>query len=278
MVAIMACFALGMNMMLRIGQLSIAQAAVAALGAYFAALVSVKLGYTGVWTILAGGLVVGLVCFLIGPLFIRVKGVYFVLLTFCAAQIVNLGLQSWVSLTGGNNGIYGIPKLEIFGSKIATPSALYAGALVLLAGTVSLIVTLYRSPVGKIMKSINEDEELCRSLGLNASRWRVAVFALSGMLTGIAGGYYAHYIGYLSPDAFRFSLAVDLLIINVVGGAGSILGPIVGSVFLVAGLETLRDAQEYRMLAYGVLLVTCTIYFRKGLVGLVDHLRPEKKK
>lgn len=273
MVAIMGSLALGLNLMLRMGQLSIGQAAFAGLGAYCSALLTLRLGWSGLSAFLASGIGVGLFALVAGPIFVRVKGVYFVLLTFAFTQVVNLLFQRWTDLFGGNNGLYGIPKLQGLGLRLATPLALYLGALGLLLITLGMVTLIYRSYIGQVIDSLNEDEELCRSLGVHAMAWRVLIFAISAMLAGFAGSYYAHFIGFLSPDAFRFSLSVDLLVMNVVGGVSSAFGPVVGSILLASLPELLRSARQFQMLGYGLTLIAFMLFFRTGITGFLLRRR-----
>ncbi|WP_449415824.1 branched-chain amino acid ABC transporter permease [Ochrobactrum teleogrylli] len=269
MVAIMGTMALGMNLMLRLGQLSIAQAPFAGIGAYSSALLTTRAGFDGLSAFLISGLGAGTMALIIGPIFLRVKGVYFVLLTFAFAQVVNLIFQHETDLFGGNNGFYGIPKFEFLGARMGTPTSMYVGALVLLSLALLVVGYIKRSFIGEVIASLNENEDLCRSLGIDAMAWRVFIFAISAAIAAFGGSFYAHFIGFLSPDAFKFGLAVDLLVINTVGGVASVLGPVVGAVLLVPLPELLRGASQYQMLGYGVTLIAFMMFFRTGITGLL---------
>lgn len=211
----------------------------------------------------------GVLALLIGPFLLRIRGVYFVLLTFALAQVVNFILQDWVAVTGGNGGLYGIPRMELFGIRMARPEALYPLALALLVIAVVVALLLDRSRAGWTMQSIDENEDLSRALGVNVMSWRVWTFGLSGVMAGIAGGVYGHFIGFLSPDAFTFAISVNILVLNVIGGVRSPLGPVVGAVLLVPLPEVLRDAREYQLLAYGLLLIGFVAFFQNGITGFI---------
>lgn len=269
MTAIMIPMAAGMNIMLKIGQLSLAQAAFMGLGAYASALLTMRLGVPAPLSLLFGGVLAAVVAGVLGPVFLRIKGVYFVLLTFAFGQIVNLILQDWVSLTGGNSGIYGIPKFEIFGLRLTQVHHYYILALIFAAAVIAVLRALEKSDVGAILESLNDNEMLSRSLGANALSWRIATFVVSAFVAGISGGIYAFYIGFLSPDPFGFRMVVDLIVMNVVGGIGTIFGPVLGAIFIVPLPELLRDAREYQLLIYAGILIFFILFVRNGIASLL---------
>lgn len=269
MAAIMIPMAAGMNIMLKIGQLSLAQAAFMGIGAYASALLTMRLGLPAPLALLIGGILPAIVAGVLGPVFLRVKGVYFVLLTFAFGQIVNLILQDWVSLTGGNSGVYGIPKFSVFGFRLTQVHHYYILALIFAALVIAVLRVLEKSDVGAILESLNDNEMLSRSLGANALSWRIATFVVSAFIAGISGGIYAFYIGFLSPDPFGFRMVVDLIVMNVVGGIGTIFGPVLGAIFIVPLPELLRDAREYQLLIYAGILIFFILFVRHGIASLL---------
>lgn len=273
LMAISISTSVSLNMMLRIGQLSIAQAAFMGLGAYTSTLLVMRLGLPFLLAFPASGLLVAAFAAAIGPIFLRVKGVYFVLLTFALGEGIVLVFQEWVSLFGGNNGIHSIPKASLFGMTLVSPRSYYFLALALAAVTFLAAVGIFRSAFGAVLDSLNENEPLSQSLGVNPLSYRVAVFAVAGFFTGLAGSVYAHYTGFLSPDAFTFWSLVDMLVINVIGGIGSPLGPVLGAILLVPLPELLRDVRQYQMLSYGLLLLTAVLFLPSGIVGLLRKLQ-----
>ncbi len=277
MTGIGATLALSVNLMLRMGQLSLAHAAFMGLGAYASALMAMRLKLPVLAAMPLAALGVALLAVLLGPIFLRIKGVYFVLLTFAFGEVVNLIFQAWVDVFGGNNGLFGVPKLSALGYRLADVRFYYVFALILAALAYLAVSRLYRSEVGSIMDSLEENEELSRSLGIDALRHRIAVFGLSGFLAGLCGGLYAHYIGFLSPEAFSFWTVVNVVVINVIGGVASPLGPMLGAVLLVPLPELLRDAKQYQVLSYGALLMAFLLFLPNGLVGLRESFRRKKK-
>ena len=273
LISISTTLSVSLNMMLRIGQLSAAHAAFMGLGAYASALLSMRLGLPFFLAFPASGLLVGGIAAALGPIFLRVKGVYFVLLTFAFGEGVVLIFQEWVSLFGGNNGLFGVPKASLFGVTMLTPRAYYYFGICLASVTFLAAVGIFRSALGAVLDSLNENEALSQSLGVNALSYRVCVFAISGFFAGLAGSVYAHYTGFLSPEAFGFWTFVDMLVINVVGGIASPIGPVLGAILLVPLPEFLRDAKQYQMLTYGALLMVFVIFLPSGIVGGIDDLR-----
>jgi branched-chain amino acid transport system permease protein len=277
LIGISTTVSLSLNMMLRIGQLSAAQAAFMGLGAYTSTLLVMRLGLPFLIAFPAAGLLVAAIAVVIGPFFLRVKGVYFVLLTFALGEGIGLVFQEWVSLFGGNNGIHGIPKASLFGIAMLTPRSYYFLALALVVVTFLVALGVFRSALGAVLDSLNENEQLSQSLGVNALSYRVCIFALSGFLAGLAGSVYAHYTGFLSPEAFGFSTFIDMLAINVIGGISSPIGPVLGAILLVPLPELLRDVKQYQMLTYGLLLMAAVLFLPSGIAGGLRRLRPRQR-
>jgi branched-chain amino acid transport system permease protein len=269
MTAIMIPLAISMNLMLKIGQLSLAQAAFMGMGAYTSALLTMSLGFPPLLALVCGGIVPAIFAAVLGPIFLRIKGVYFVLLTFAFGQIVNLVFQDWTSLTGGNSGLYGIPKFTILGVRLASVQHAYVLALIFAAIAFAIARAIERSDLGAILQSLDENETVSRSLGANALSWRIATFVVSAVMAGISGGIYAFYIGFLSPDAFGFRLLVDLIVMNVVGGPSTVFGPLLGAIVVVPLPELLREAREYQLLIYALCLIFFILFVRQGLVSLI---------
>ena len=229
-----------------------------------------RLGVPPVLSLLEGGLFAGVAALIFGPVFLRIKGVYFALLTYALGQIIFLIFQEWTSLFGGNSGLYGIPKFSILGMRLTAVQDYYVFGLVFAALAYIVMRAIERSDIGAIFELLNEDEMLSRSMGANALSWRIAAFAVSSVITGISGGIYAFYIGFLSPDPFGFRASVDLIVINVIGGASSVLGPLLGAIVIVPLPELLRDARQYQLLIYGLCLVIFLIFIKRGLVSLIE--------
>lgn len=273
LICMFTLMAFSMNLLLRIGQLSLAHGAIMGLGAYSSALAMISLGLPPLIGFLLSGLVGGLVSLLIGPVVLKLRGVYFVLLTFAFGEIVILIFTEWVDVFGGVNGIFGVPRANLFGYVIRDRSIYYLMALAMATAGYFLLRAIYRSEFGSIMDTLHDHEELARSLGVNAMAYRLAVFSLSGMMAGFAGGFYASYFTFVTPQAFDYSNAVNLVVINVLGGISSPIGVVLGALILVPLPELLRDAVEYQVLFYGLALIVFLKFMPEGIIGVLHRLR-----
>jgi len=278
MITILIPLALSINITLRLGQLSLAQPAFMGIGAYASALLAMHLGVDSVLALLAGGTLATIISLVVGPIFLRIKGVYFVLLTYAFGQIINLIFQYWTSLLGGNNGLYGIPRFSFAGIQLGSfEGGYYVLGLVVALGFYLAMRAFERSDIGMICDALNENEMLCRSIGSNAHAWRVAAFAFSAFMASVSGGVYAFYIGFISPETFGFQESIDLIVMNVIGGPSSALGPVIGAIIVVPLIELLRDARQFQLLVYGFCLIFFVIFSRQGLMHLIDVRREQHR-
>lgn len=278
MVVLYASLAMSMNLMLRMGQLSLAHGALFGLGAYTSAILTRDYGWPMPLAFLAAGLVPALVAFITGPVFMRIKGVHFALLTFALGEVVVLCFVEFNTIFGGNSGFGQIPAATLGGFLPATRYGTYLlalgfGVLVYLG-----LRALYRSELGVVASSLHLNEALVTACGLEALRFRVAVFALSACIAGWTGSLYAHYQGYISPDSFGFWTAVNAIIMNVLGGAGVLIGAVIGALILIPLPELLRDLQQYQRLIYGVTLMALLLFMPQGLSGLAQRIAAHFRK
>lgn len=269
--------ALSMNLMLRMGQLSLAHGAIMGLGAYTAALLMLRLDIPFLPAFICAGLIGALVAAITGPVMLRVKGVYFVLLTFAFGEIIVLMFIDWVSLFGGHNGIFGVPRAEIFGFVLRDRSHSYLFALALAGLAYLALRWIYRTETGAVIDALHDDEDLARSLGVNALGYRIGIFIVSGFMAGIAGGFYASYFTFVTPESFTFWTAVDALVMNILGGIALPLGAVIGAIMLVPLPELLRDSQEYQILFYGLILIFFLKFLPDGVVGAMKSLTSDSR-
>lgn len=277
MVGIYVVLALSMNLMLRIGQISLMHGALMGLGAYGSALLMMRVGLPFPLAFLGAALGVTLVAWLVGLLFLRIKGVYFVLLTFAAGEIIVLTFVEWVGLFGGSGGLAGVPRPSLFGYEIRSREGFYLMALALAAGAYASVQAIYRSELGAVISSLDENELLTRSLGIDSRRYRLLTFCFSGFLAGLGGALYGHYLTLVTPEDYGFWLAVNLVVINVIGGAAHPMGAVLGALLLVPLPEFLRDAKQYQQFLYGSLLIVFLLFMPNGLYGAINRLRRGKK-
>jgi branched-chain amino acid transport system permease protein len=258
----------------RAGILSIAQAAFFGVGAYASALVAVRLSGGFFVGVLAGVVFASLVSLVVSLPSLRLHNDYFVIATFGFQIIVFNVLNNWTSLTHGPMGISGIPQPVLFGLNVDTHSEFLVLASLFAAFVYLVIGRITRSPFGRVLHAIREDEVFARAHGKNPLYFKVAAFAVSGALTALAGSLCAHYVSYIDPTTFTLTESILIITMVVVGGAGSLWGPFIGAILLVSLPEALRFvglpsaiAANVRQIIYGALLLIMMMFRPKGLVG-----------
>lgn len=262
-----------------VGYVSIAQAGFMGIGAYASTLLAVNGGFS-VWiTLVLAPLFTGFAALLAGYPSLRVKGHYFSIVTLAYNMVIFIVLMTFSALTGGEAGITNVPRpseLTLFGHVFSFEgrSNLNYYALALFCATVATTVCalVLHSRVGRVMVAIRQNEDLAEAMGVVTSRYKLFAFVLSAMLAGLAGTLYAHYIGFLNPEPFGVDSSLNVILAVILGGSGTLLGPIVGAVSVTFLPEILRFADSYRLITYGLILVVATIFLPKGLVPLVGNL------
>lgn len=276
MIALYITLALSMNLMLRIGQISFAHGAFMGLGAYGSALLMMRLGLPFPVAFFGAALAVTVLAWLVGQVFLRIRGVYFVLLTFAFGEIIVLMFIEWVSLFGGSNGLMGVPRPGWFGHEIQSREGFYLMALALAAFAYASVRALYQSELGAVITSLDENEALTRSLGIDSRRYRLLTFCFSAFLVGMSGALYGHYLTLVTPEDYGYFVPVNLVVINVIGGMAHPIGAVLGALLLVPLPEFLRDAKQYQVLLYGILLIFFLLFMPDGLYGVIERYRRRK--
>ncbi|GAB6175098.1 branched-chain amino acid ABC transporter permease [Paradesulfitobacterium aromaticivorans] len=252
------------------GQLSLAQSGLFGVGAYAAALLTMK-GNMSFWiAVPLASLLTAAFAFVVGLISFRTRGHYFVVLTLCIGVIINLIIQKWDSVTGGMGGLIGIPKPSPLGSiEFNTIKAQYYLILSFLLFTVFVMYRLIHSLVGQTFISIRNSEELAATIGINVMKNKLLAFCIAAFFTGMAGSLYASFIRFIGPDISSPTLTFEFLLYLLAGGQGTIAGPIVGTLLMSGLTESLQFLKEYRLLLYGPLLILIVKFFPLGLVGFV---------
>jgi branched-chain amino acid transport system permease protein len=256
------------------GQAALGHVGMACLGAYSSALLSLRLGMSPWISTVAAGCVGAAAGALVSYPAIRLKGDYLALATFGAAAIVYSLAKNWVSVTRGPMGLPGIPPYTILGEAIVSPGPYLL--LVVSVAVISIIAVcrIVRSPFGRVLQAVRDDEIAALALGKNVALYKVAAFAVGSAMAGIAGALYAHYLGFIDPTSFSVMESVTILLMVVFGGMGTIRGPIVGAMVLVVVPELLRFidvpgsvAGPLRQMLYGFLLVALMMKRPQGILG-----------
>src|SRR5215472_8679255 len=270
--AINVLLALGLDFFLGYtGQLNLGHSAFYGLGAYVSTLLIVKLGAPFWGAFVAGVVFAGLAGIFLSLFAVRLRGHYLAIASLGFAVIVYQILLNWISLTQGPLGIYGIappPALVIGGVVIADFRNLTA-FFYLVAGfaflSYILLSQLVRSPIGETLTAIREDEVSAASLGINGTAWKVFAFGVGSAIAGAAGCFYASFVGTLVPDAFFISEAFNILAMVIVGGMGTLIGPVFGAILLTVLPEVLRSFGDLRLVVYGAALTFVVLFMPGGL-------------
>ncbi|MDX1922290.1 MAG: high-affinity branched-chain amino acid ABC transporter permease LivM [Alphaproteobacteria bacterium] len=280
--------AYGLNLVVGLtGLLDLGFAAFYGLGAYAFALLALQLGLNFWVALPLASIIAGVAAFLIGITVLRLRGDYFAVVTLGFAEILRIVLLNWVSLTGGPNGINGVPRPSLFGLSFerAVPEGMksfheYVGlefssttrviflyylvlALVVL---VHLLATrLRRLPLGRAFEAVREDERASEAVGINLTRTKLAAYVIAAAIGGAAGAFFAARQGFISPESFTFMESALVLAVVVLGGMGHPLGLAGAAIFLVGLPEIFRELQDYRMIAFGAGMVVIMLLRPSGL-------------
>lgn len=263
--ALAAVVGVGLNILIGLsGQISFGHIAFYAIGAYVSALLTLA-GWP-LWLALPmAGAVTGLVGALLAIPALRVSGPYLAMITIAFAFVVHHGLIEWRDVTGGSNGLMGIPLPELAGFDPAVLLALSAAALMI--GALVFYQRLSHSSWGMAMRAVKASEIAARSLGFNPVISKTLAFALSATLAGLAGGLLAPLLMFINPESFPFSQSILFVLAVIVGGSGTLFGPLIGALLIVLLPELLSDFAEYRLLVFSVLLLTVLWIAPNGLLG-----------
>jgi len=261
----------GLNVLLGLsGQISFGHAGFFAIGAYATGILT-ALGY-GFWPGFAAATVLtGAIGALLAIPALRVTGPYLAMVTIAFAFIVEHGAIEWRELTGGANGLMAFEKPNLFGYTFSEVDL--ASFAVLVAGVALLLFWRLRNGAwGVGMRAVRDSEIAAQSIGLDPLRLKSMSFILSAVLAGLAGGIFTPLNGFISPGSFPFSQSILFILAVVVGGAGTILGPVIGAAIVVLLPEFLADMAEYRLLLFGALLLVVLWAAPRGVVGSIARL------
>lgn len=262
-----------------VGYVSIAQAGFMGIGAYFSTLLSVKLGWS-VWTTLwIAPLFTALVSVLVGYPSLRVKGHYFAIVTLAYNMVIFTILLTFSSVTGGEAGISNVPRPSEFSLlgwvmnfEGRSNTAYYILVLLSALLATGLCAIILHSRVGRVLVAIRQNETLADAMGVSTWRYKLFAFVVSAGLAGFAGALYAHYIGFLNPEPFGVDQSLNAILAVILGGSGTLAGPVVGAFAVTFLPEYLRIADSFRLVTYGFILVVATIFLPRGLVPVALDL------
>ncbi|WP_421223309.1 high-affinity branched-chain amino acid ABC transporter permease LivM [Aeromonas sp. 602293] len=292
---------LGLNVVVGLaGLLDLGYVGFYAVGAYSYALLNTYFGLSFWECLPIAGLMAATFGFLLGFPVLRLRGDYLAIVTLGFGEIIRILLNNMTTLTGGPNGISGIPKPTLGGLEFnrtvkdggfdtfhnffgITYNAnhkvifLYLMALVLVVVTLFVINRLLRMPLGRAWEALREDEIACKSLGLNPTIIKLTAFTIGATFAGFAGSFFASRQGFISPESFVFIESAIVLAIVVLGGMGSQIGVVLAAIVMTVLPELAREFNEYRMLMFGLLMVFMMIWRPQGLLPMTrPHLELKK--
>jgi branched-chain amino acid transport system permease protein len=261
------------------GQLNLGQSAFYGTGAYTSTLLVMNGGLPFWVAFLSGIALSGLTGMMLALFAVRLRGHYLAIASLGFAVITYQILLNWISLTQGPLGIYAIPPPPALAFpglpeiSFRNPAALFylvAGFTLL---TYFVLDRLVRSPIGEALTAIREDEVSAASLGINAVAWKVFAFGVGAAVAGAAGCFYATFVGTLVPDAFFVTESFTILAMLIVGGTGTLIGPVCGAILLTLLPELLREFGDWRLVVYGAALMLVIMFMPGGLVQAAQILR-----
>jgi len=266
---------LGLNLFIGFaGQISLGHAAFFGLGAYGSAILTATYGFPAWPAMMLTAAAMAGVALVLGVPTLRLSGHYLAMATLGFNYVVDSIFIQWDAVTGGPSGLSGVPPLSLggltFDSDLKFHYLVWTFALVAL----TLCLNLVRSGVGRGLAALAADEVAAAALGVDVRRQKISVFILSAVFASVAGSLYAHYFGYVNPDAFSIFKSLDLVIMVVVGGLGSVWGTLFGAAFITILPHGLGFLETYMDIIHGLILVVILIFLPQGFVtGLVDLIR-----
>ncbi|HEY8595404.1 MAG TPA: branched-chain amino acid ABC transporter permease [Devosiaceae bacterium] len=268
-----ALFACAFNLLIGFtGLLSFGHAAFFGGAAYVAGHVIKVWGLPPLAGILVGGLSAAVLGYVIGALAIRRQGIYFAMITLALAQIVYFFALQF-PFTGGENGLQGIPRGNLFGLvDLNQPLAMYYFvAAVFMIGFLVIYRTIH-SPFGQVLQAIRENEPRALSLGYNVDRFKLMAFVLSATLAGVAGATKAVVFQFASLTDAHWQTSGEVTLMTLLGGMGTIFGPVVGAITVVALQHELSGIGSWVQVVIGAIFIVCVLVFRRGIVGEIARL------
>jgi len=267
---IFAIFALGYDIIFGYtGLLSFGHAMFFGIGAYGTGLVLTR-WIPSLFLGLATGIAISLpVAFIVGFLSIRRRGIYFVMVTLAFCQMLYFIAFKWTSLTGGDNGLHGVPRPLIGPFDLNSELLFYYFIFSIFALSVLVAFRIVNSPFGRVLQSLRENEDRAKSIGYNTDNFKVISFMTSAFFSSLAGGLYAVHLNFVPLDTLSIFTSGDVVIMALVGGIGTLYGPIFGAMLIVYLKNLLSAWMENWNLIMGLLFISSVLAFRKGILPVL---------
>ena len=281
LVAIYGVLALGMELLMgQTGLFSLAHPIWFGLGAYISGIVSARGILSPMASIVMAGGLVAIIALAIGAPVLRLKGFYLACATFAIIIIAQVAAAQWTDLTGGPEGLVGIPALSIFGYRFTSDLQFYYLSWIYCLGCYLFCSNLLSSRIGRALRALRDSESASSSVGVHVAFHKLQIFVLTAAMAAVAGGIFCFYLRFVVPDSFGFPLLLELLMMTILGGLGDIRGALIGTISVVWLKEFLNTylrkgfpsiSGEIDTVFFGVLIIVVLIFMPRGLVGWVDQ-------
>ena len=277
--AIFAIFAMSLDLLVGYaGMVSLGHAAFFGIGAYATAGLTVFAGWPLVAAMPAAVALAGLGALVVGFFCVRLGGVFFIMITLAFSQM----FHAWFfkdRAFGGDDGLGGIPRFDFsaLGLDMSDPTYYAPFVLVLAVGAYLIMARIVRSPFGHVLVAIHQNEDRLTALGCPVRRYKLAVFVMAALFAGLAGSLMAQHTGFISPDLFFWTLSGEVLIMVIVGGMGSLLGPALGAAVVIGLREELSSLTDHWMLYMGAFFVAVVMFAGDGIHGRLRNLVSRRK-
>lgn len=233
------------------------------LGAYTSGILANNLGLSPWLGMFAGAILAGIIGFGLGLLTIRLGGIFASCMTWFVALAMMAVAANWVELTKGNSGLT-VPPLMDTVANLPYYYVIFAMTVFIYV----LLIMLTKSKIGLAFRAIGQDLEAAASSGVNANKYKVLNFTISCAIAGLIGGFYAHFVGVLTPQVLSTSHTVEWMAISYIGGRGTIWGALISALIMTPLMDYLKDLMELRLVIYGALMIVVMIFYPQGLSGL----------
>jgi branched-chain amino acid transport system permease protein len=269
-ILVFAIFALSLDLLVgHAGMPSLGHAAFFGAGAYAAGIASQRLATSElVVSLAAAAAVAALLALVIGLLVVRTAGIFFLMLTLAFAQIVFAIAFQWTAVTGGSNGLAGVVRPDLFGLDLSSSERIYVLVAVMFLVVALGLRAVVRSPYGRALVGVRENERRMRALGYDTTRLRLSAFVLAGTIAGIAGALSAYSLRFVSAQDVGIGTSIRGFVMVLIGGAGTLAGPVLGAAIVTYIERVLSSATPIAETVLGLLFIAFVLLARQGLVGI----------
>jgi branched-chain amino acid transport system permease protein len=277
-VMIFAIFAMSLDLLLGYtGLISFGHAAFFGVGAYAAIILATQLGF-GVWAGLAAGIgLAAAAAAIIGYCCVRLGGVSFIMLTLAFSQLLFAVALKWRAVTGGSDGTGGLGRPSVLGWSLTDPASFYYLILAFFVVSYIVLQRLIAAPLGHVFVGIRENEARMQAIGYRTHRFKLLAFVIAGAFAGLSGGLYAMFNGFISPESMYWTASGDVLIMVILGGAGTLTGPAIGAAIFLLMKNFVSTRTDHWMLIIGIVFICCVMFFRQGVYGTARSLYLRRK-